>query len=138
MTPFWRAIRILAVVLVLLLAVWLGLKEGSDTLRDADTVAQRVAAATQIIYGIAASACLWALSRQRAWLGTALVLWGLTLTITGTLAPVVWGGTGWGGGALGGVTTAAVAGLTVWGALAHAGGRAHLPAVPERPKASAS
>lgn len=123
MASFRRHIRIVVVAAVLLLAVWFGVKEGRDGFRDADTTGQRVAAATQMFFGVAALACVWALLRHRRWLGIALAVWGLAVTSTGILAPMVWGGGGWGAGVLGGAVTAIVASLIAWGALAHRRGR---------------
>lgn len=69
---------------------------------------------------------LWALWTRSRWLIASLVTWVVSITLTGTLAPVAWGGAGWDSATMGGAGTAAVTGLVAWGALAHA--RAYLGA----------
>jgi hypothetical protein len=123
MTSFWRNLRIVVVVTALLLFALLGLKEGPDGYRDAENNAQRLAGASQILYGGAALVSVWALLRHRRWLGIALTVWAVALTFTGALAPVVWGGSGLVAGALSGALTAIVSGVVTWGALASRRGR---------------
>lgn len=43
--------------------------------------------------------------------------WGIALSVTGTLAPVAWGGTGIGVAVASFVASAIIAGLVVWGGL---------------------
>lgn len=117
-TP-WQQARFLVVILVLLVMVWFGLKEGVDGIEDAESVPQRIAATIQVLYGLGAVASLWALFTRGAWLRWALLAWAIALTATGTMAPVAWGGAGWNAAVLGGAATAAVAGLISWGAVAH-------------------
>ncbi len=115
-----RRIRLFLVTTVLLAAVWFGLKEGIDGFMDAETTFQRWAAASQVLYGALAVASLGALFTGRAWLRSGLIAWSLALTMTGTVAPVAWGGAPWSAGLMAGVLTAVVAGVVTWGALAHA------------------
>ncbi len=127
-----RRIRLFAVASVLLLTVWLGIKGGTDAFANAVSTLQRLAAVLELCYGIAAVACLGALSTRSAWLQVALAVWGVTLTITALLAPVVWGGQGWVPAAVGGGATAIVAAVVAWGALAHA--KAVAPTLPSQPR----
>ena len=116
---FWRTARLVGVVAVLLLTVWGGFKDGSENLRSAETLGQRVAVTAQLLYGVAALASLWALLRRTSWLRIALIVWILGTSITAGFAPVVWGGAGLGSGAAAGASTVAAAALVAWGALAH-------------------
>jgi len=108
------------VVLLLSACVWLGLKEGYDGYRGAETGPQRIAAVTQLLYGIGAIAALVGLWQRRPWLTAALIGWGVPLTLTAALAPVVWGGAPWISGLVSGVGMAVASALVGWGALAHA------------------
>jgi hypothetical protein len=80
---------------------------------------KRIAATAQVLYGLAASASVFALLARRAWLEGALAVWTLTVTLAAILAPIVWGGAPWTSGAVSGVATLVVAALVSWGALAH-------------------
>ncbi len=124
MKTFWPWLRLLLVTALLLAAVWFGIKEGFGGFAGAQTPGQRTAAMFQILYGVAALVSLAALFLRRAWLRPALAVWLLSVTTTGTMAPVVWGGTGLASGLLAGVVTAVVATLVCWGALAHARAKA--------------
>lgn len=114
-----RWIRLVAVVALLLLAVWFGLKEGYDGFRGAETGWQKVAAVTQMLYGASALASLVALFRNLSWLKWALIDLTIMATITGFLSPIVWGGAGIGAGLLAGASVIVVGALLTWGALAH-------------------
>jgi len=116
-TRVWHHTRRALVVIVLLLTVWLGLKEGSDAFRGAETSFQRLASLVQLEYGVAAVAALVAFHRRSRWLLLLLLWWGLGLVATATLAPVAWGGAPWISGLGSGIATAlAVAGV-IWAAL---------------------
>jgi uncharacterized membrane protein YhaH (DUF805 family) len=118
MGNFWRHTRFLIPMVVLPASVWFGLKGGRDGLHGAETVPQRIAALVQVLYGLAASVSVLALLSRRAWLGGALTVWALTVTLTAVLAPVVWGGAPWSSGAASGAATLLVAALVSWGAMA--------------------
>jgi len=79
-------------------------------------LAPRVAAAIprtaiQILYGGLAAASLVASAVSRRWVLPLLLAWGAALTVTGGLAPVVWGEQGALVGVLGGLCTAGVVAL---------------------------
>lgn len=119
MAKAWHNARLTFVAVVLLAAIWLGLKEGFDGFRDAETPLQALAASTQLLYGAAAAICLLGLFTGRPWLDRALFVWTLALTLTGGLAPVAWGASSWSTGLFAGAVTLAVALLVAWGARAH-------------------
>jgi hypothetical protein len=118
-TSVWRTIRLVAVVAVLLFFSWVGLKEGFDGYGHAENGMQRFGAVTQLLYGTGAVAALFALWRHASWLKYTLIHWGVWLTATGGLAPVVWGGSEIRVGLMSGAATALLAALVGWGALAH-------------------
>lgn len=113
-----QTIRLVLVLLPLAAWAWLGITEGLNGWQDAASPGQRVCAASQILSGIAAIACLIALFSHPAWLRLAFALWAGLLTVTGGTAPVVWGGAPVWQGILAGVITALVAALVSWGAFA--------------------
>jgi hypothetical protein len=119
MSRGWPIARLVTVVLVLLGSVWLGLKEGYDGYRGAETGLQRTAAVMQLLYGGGAIAALVGLWQRRPWLTAALIGWGVPLTLTAALAPVAWGGAPWISGLVSGVGMAVASALVAWGALAH-------------------
>lgn len=116
---FWQRTRLLLVVLILGATVWLGHQGGRDSLHASQNSVEVVAAVLQILYSVAALVCLVALVWRPLWARPALFAWGATLTLTGGLSPVVWGGAPWWIGVLGGVVTLLVAGLVAWGMMAH-------------------
>lgn len=107
------------VTLVMGASVWLGLYEGRNGLRDAQGSGQRAAAVFQILYGIAAIFGLIALFFRPGWARPAFGVWAGTLTATAALAPIVWGGAGWGTGVVSGVAAAIIAGLVCWCGFVH-------------------
>ena len=113
-----QTIRFVLVMVPLAAWAWLGITEGLNGWQDAASPGQRVCAASQILSGIAAITCLIALFAHPRWLRLAFVAWAGLLTVTGGLAPVVWGGTPVWQGILAGAITALVATLVCWGAFA--------------------
>ncbi|MGH7562664.1 MAG: hypothetical protein ACRENB_16780 [Gemmatimonadales bacterium] len=127
----WRAARLGLVVLVLLAAAWLGLFEGFNGLRDADTRGQRIASVFQVLYGLAAAGSLVTLFAAPVWTRLTLGVWCVAVTATATMAPIVWGEESWRSGAVAGAATAVFVGLVAWGGLAHVRGRIEpAPTVP--------
>ena len=55
----------------------------------------------------------------RRWMIPILLVWGVALTITGGLAPVVWGEQGALVGIVGGLSTAGVVALAIWACRSH-------------------
>lgn len=114
-----RTTRLVLIVVVLLAAVWLGLKEGLNTVRDAMTTGQRLAGGFQLLYGAAAVASLAALLARASWFRVPFGLCVVAMTATATLAPVVWGGATWIIGVISGLAAAVIMGLVYWAAVAH-------------------
>jgi hypothetical protein len=112
------------IVVVLGAAAWLGLTEGLEELQEAESPGQQVAASFQLLYGAAALVSVITLFARPSWTVWALVVWSVALTVTGTMAPVVWGGADWRVGVLAGVVTLSIAALVAWGAVAHLRNRA--------------
>ncbi|MEO8452586.1 MAG: hypothetical protein ABI647_22525 [Gemmatimonadota bacterium] len=69
----------------------------------------------EVIYGLlAALAVLAAVGRRPALAGRLLVHCAVAATVSGTVAPVVWGGANWVAGATAGVASALVCAVIVW------------------------
>jgi hypothetical protein len=115
----WQRARLFLVAVALGAAAWLGLKDGINDLRNAETAGQSVASMFQIIYGVSAIAALVGIFRGASFTRPALLLWGISVTATGTLAVVVWGGATWGTAVLAGASSLVIVLLILWGAWAH-------------------
>lgn len=102
-------------LLLLMASIWLGLKEGADGFRGAESTLQRTAAVAQIAYGIVALVCLAGVVRRARWLRGALCAWSGVLTLTGAMSPVAWGGGSIGAGLLAGAITLVLSLLASWG-----------------------
>jgi hypothetical protein len=62
----WPKLRFILIAAVLLLSGYLGIQEGINTVGDAGSVGQKVAAMTQLLYGIfAVAAFVSALAKHR-------------------------------------------------------------------------
>src|SRR5262245_8573439 len=105
---FWAGIALLVAVSAL------GLKSAVDDLDAVATFGQQAVSATQFGYALGGFVAAGALLARRSWARKALLLWAGVLTLTGGLAPVVWGGTGISVGLVAGAATAAVAALVIW------------------------
>ena len=92
----------------------LGLKSAVDQLQSAGTLGQQTTTATQFGYAVAGLVAAGGLLARRSWAGKPLWLWAGLLTVTGGMAPVVWGGAGVAVGFVAGVASAAVAALVIW------------------------
>jgi len=116
---FWQRTRLLLVVLCLGATVWLGHQDGRASLHASQSAGQVMVSVLEILYSVAGLVCLVALVWRPLWARPALAAWAATLTLTGGLAAVVWGGAPWWIGVLGGAVTLLVAGLVAWGVMAH-------------------
>ena len=92
----------------------LGLWGVQGSLGSIGTAGQLAATVTQLGYALVGVVAAWALVRRPAWAPTLLWPWAALLTITGGLAPVVWGGSGPWTGLAAGAASAAIAGLVAW------------------------
>jgi hypothetical protein len=117
--PLWRAARLWAVVALLLLCAYTGIVDGLDSSRSASTLAQRIAAGSQLVYGVSAVAALLVLLLRRVWSLPLLLVWGAALTVTGGMAPVVWGEQSALVGLFAGATVALIVGLVLWAVRSH-------------------
>lgn len=113
-----QTLRLVLVLVLLAASAWLGISGGLNDLPEAGTSGQRVGAAGQFLYGVAAIPCVIALFSHPAWFRLAFAVWAVLLTVTAGMAPVVWGGTPVWQGVLAGAITAPVAALVCWGAFA--------------------
>lgn len=113
-----QTIRFVLVLVLLAAWAWLGITEGLNGWQDAASPGQRACSASQILSGLAAVLCVIAVFSHPAWLRLAFTVWAVLLTVTGGMAPVVWGGTPVWQGILAGAITALVAALVCWGAFA--------------------
>ena len=92
----------------------LGAQSAIGELPSAESPGQQLATATQFGYALAGLLAAGALVGGRSWSHWPLRVWAGLITLTGGLAPVVWGGTALSVGLAGGVTGAAIAVLVVW------------------------
>ena len=100
-------------VLLLGLSAYNGLYEGMNAVRTAAGTGMRVATVTQLLYGACSVLALLALAVRRAWVEPLLIGWGVAVTLTAGLAPIVYGGTAVWPGLAAGLATALLAWLTL-------------------------
>lgn len=110
----WRVVAYWIGVVLLVVVSGLGLSSAMGSLDSITTTGQRVDSFTQFGYALAGFAAAAGLVARRAWARTVLWLWAPLVTLTGGLAPVVWGGSGPGTGLAAGALSAVIAGLVVW------------------------
>ena len=100
--------------IVLLVAVsLLGLQAAIGQMSDAATMGQWTCTWTQWGYAGTGLVAAVGLMLRRGWHRPALWIWTVCITVTGGLAPVVWGGSGPLVGFAAGLTSAAMAGVIV-------------------------
>ncbi len=104
---FWAGIGLLVVLSAL------GLQSALD-LDGAQNAGQQVATATQFGYAVAGVVGAGALVRRLPWALGVVWLWAGLVTLTGGLAPVVWGGSGLAAGLAAGLLSSAMAALVIW------------------------
>jgi hypothetical protein len=107
-------LRYSVVIVALLLTGYKGLVEGVNATHVADTPGMKVATATQLLYGVTAVAAILAMRLWPRLVFPILIAWGLAVTATGALAPVVYAGRPLGWGVSGGALTGAVVSLLLW------------------------
>jgi hypothetical protein len=86
-----------------------------DALDSAETVGQQGATAAQFGYALTGLLAAGALLGRRSWANRPLWLWAGLVTLTGGMAPVVWGEAGLGAGLVAGAASAAIAALVIDG-----------------------
>jgi hypothetical protein len=108
-----RTIWFVAPFIMLLLCAALGLRNGPEALKVAATRGQQLAAFSEVGYGVfgCLAALLFYQGRRAAMF--LMIAWATLMTVTGALAPVVWGGASVPIGILSAAGTAAVATLVL-------------------------
>ena len=102
---FWAGLALLMALSVL------GVLSAAGSLDSVSTTGQRVATVTQFGYALTGVAVAGALLAGLRWARAVLWLWAVFLTVTGGLAPIVWGGAGPSAGLAAAATSAAIAAL---------------------------
>lgn len=92
----------------------LGLDSAIRQLSSAITAGQRIATATQFGYAVAGLLGAGAALMRTHWARLILWIWAGLITITGGMAPVVWGGARALAGLAAGLASAGIAGLIMW------------------------
>lgn len=105
---FWIAVTVLVGLSLL------GLYSAIQELDSAETLGQQAATTTQFGYALAGLLSAGGLVGRRSWARSLLWLWAGLITLTGGLAPVVWGGSGMMASVAAGMATAVIAILVVW------------------------
>ena len=112
-----KVVRLMAfgagLALLLTLSV-LGVWSAVGSLDSIGTTGQQVATVTQFGYALTGVVAGGALLAGLRWASAVLWLWAVLLTVTGGLAPVVWGGSGPSAGLAAAATSAAIAALVAW------------------------
>jgi hypothetical protein len=92
----------------------LGLQSALEALEAVVTQGQRIAIVTQFGYALVGMVAAVAVVTRRSWARASLWLWAGLVTVTGGMAPMVWGGTGIGPALVAAAATAAIAALVLW------------------------
>lgn len=92
----------------------LGVWSAVGSLDSMSTTGQQVATVTQFGYALTGVVAAGALLVGLRWASGVLWLWAVFLTVTGGLAPVVWGGAGPSAGLAAAATSAAIAAFVAW------------------------
>ena len=100
-----RVLRDIYATAVLGAAVYFGLT-GADDILNTTTLGERSVGVTATLYGIAAAVALYAYWRRVRWLLAVTLVWGVLITVTGTLATIVYEG-----GAVGAIVALIASGL---------------------------
>jgi hypothetical protein len=108
MIAFWAGLALLLTLSAI--GVWSAL----GSLDSMSTTGQRVATVTQFGYALTGVAAAGTLLAGLPWARAVLWLWAVFLTVTGGLAPMVWGGAGPSAGLAAAATSAAIAALAAW------------------------
>ena len=85
-------LRLAAIVLLLLASALLGVTQGLEIVTRSTTSGQQATTTAQLVYGFAGAGALSSMLRRTRWTSRLIALWGVGVTVTSGLAPVVWGG----------------------------------------------
>jgi hypothetical protein len=108
LVAFWAGLALLLAVSVL------GVLSALGSLDSMGTTGQQVATVTQFGYALTGVVAAGALLAGLPWARAVLWLWAVFVTVTGGLAPMVWGGAGPSAGLAAAATSAAIAALVAW------------------------
>lgn len=86
-----RVLRDIYATVMLGAAVYFGLT-GADDILNTTTLGERSVGVTATLYGLAAAVALYAYWRRAPWLLAITLVWGSLITVTGTLATIVYEG----------------------------------------------
>jgi hypothetical protein len=114
MTARTRLILRALVVLIWLLFAWQGISGGVSQLSSAETLLQRAQTFIQLGYGIIALLVVASTFRASAFARYVRIAWAVAVTLAAGLAPVAWGGTGWGPGTVAAVVGLGMAAIMLW------------------------
>lgn len=90
--PRWvRGLRDVFVTIMLLAMVYLGIT-GADDILNTTNIGERSVGVSSTLYGISAAIALYAYWRRAGWLLRIVLVWGILITVTGTLATIVYDG----------------------------------------------
>lgn len=109
-----RIIGIALTILILAFAVFNGLREGPNLLRDAANSRQLVVGVGQLVYAATALLALVGLWRRQRWAVAVTALWAVATTVVGAVASVAWSDAGLSTALLAGLMTAILTGWVVW------------------------
>ncbi len=109
----WQKVRLGVAALILVALSIAGCVGYTDELRAIDGPARGIQAAAQLAYVALGFASALALFLKPSASRILLYAWGLTLVITGALAPVVWGKAPWLAGLFVGVIFAVIAAIVI-------------------------
>lgn len=110
MTLLQKLRHFFPIVTLLVLGV-IGMQNVSAELKAAQTLGQRIAAYVELSFAIAGVAAAIELVRLHRAARTMMIIWGILVTLTSFLAPIVWGGQS----ILIGLVAAAGAAAIAWG-----------------------
>jgi hypothetical protein len=91
-----------------------GLFDILDNFPFVDTPLRKLTLAFQVLYTLSGAIAVAGIFARRPWQTRAMVTWAVTVTVTATVAPPAWGGTGIGPALAGGAATGFVTGMIVW------------------------
>jgi cell division protein FtsW (lipid II flippase) len=102
----------IGIVLLVTVSV-LGAQAATGQMSDAATAGQWTCTWTQWVYAVTGIAAAAGLVMRRTWYRSVIWIWAVCVTITGGLAPVVWGGSPPMAGLTAGLTSAAIAAVVI-------------------------
>jgi hypothetical protein len=108
-----QILRALALLLWLLFA-WQGISGGIAQLSSTETALQRAQTYSQLAFGILSLLVVATAFRARAVSRYARIPWAVAVVLAAGLAPVAWGGTGWGSGAAAAALGVVIAAVLLW------------------------